>query len=112
MTTPMAHAELAAGRWMTLSILEQLANIGSEVERATRSREAGRHQRADAAFDRALELFDLSAADPRWRGPRLHELLRAREMFCGVFFDSDRFDDGPCLRKYFLQFAMAARLRV
>ena len=28
------HPELAAGRWQTLSLMEQLANVGSEVERA------------------------------------------------------------------------------
>jgi hypothetical protein len=27
------HKELAAGRWQTLSFMEQMANIGSEVER-------------------------------------------------------------------------------
>lgn len=28
------HQELAAGRWSRLPFLEQMANIGSEVERA------------------------------------------------------------------------------
>jgi hypothetical protein len=28
-----AHPELAAGRWNSLSFLEQMANVGSEVER-------------------------------------------------------------------------------
>lgn len=27
------HRELAAGRWYTLSLVEQMANIGSEIER-------------------------------------------------------------------------------
>jgi len=27
------HRELAAGRWFELSLVEQLANIGSEIER-------------------------------------------------------------------------------
>jgi hypothetical protein len=30
------HKELAAGKWFTLSLPEQLANIGSEVGRARR----------------------------------------------------------------------------
>ncbi len=28
------HKDLAAGRWSQLSLIEQMANIGSEVERA------------------------------------------------------------------------------
>jgi hypothetical protein len=28
------HKELAAGRWKELSFIEQMANIGSEIERA------------------------------------------------------------------------------
>lgn len=32
------HAELAAGRWRTVSLMEQLGNIGSEVERAIKWR--------------------------------------------------------------------------
>jgi hypothetical protein len=32
------HKDLAAGRWKRLSFVEQMANIGSEVERALRWR--------------------------------------------------------------------------
>jgi len=35
------HSELAAGRWVTLSFIEQMANVGSEVERARKWREKG-----------------------------------------------------------------------
>ena len=30
------HADLAAGRWQTLPLVEQLANVGSDVARAHR----------------------------------------------------------------------------
>ena len=30
----LAHKDLAGGRWFEFSLLEQMANIGSEVERA------------------------------------------------------------------------------
>ena len=68
MTAPgPAHRELAAGRWARLSLAEQLANVGSEVGRLRRWRE--RDERlATGAFERALELLDLTLADPRWRG--------------------------------------------
>ena len=104
------HDGLAAGRWTTMPLVEQLANVGSEVERALRAREQGRPDRRDRARDRALELFDLTAADDRWRGPRRRETLRAREQFCRVLFADDE-EPGLAdfLRKYFLEFAVAAR---
>jgi hypothetical protein len=107
---PPLHASLTSGRWAELSVVEQLANIGSEVDRTLRAYEAGRIDRRDHALARALELFDLTASDPRWRGPRRREVLRAREYFCHMLF-SEHPDPGgaPFLRKYFLQFATAAR---
>lgn len=79
---PVHHPALAAGRWQTLPLMEQLGNVGSEVERAFRAHAQGRGDRFEHALARALELFDLTANDPRWRGHR-----------------------------YFLQFAVAARAR-
>jgi hypothetical protein len=35
------HPELASGRWFTFSIAEQLANVGSEYERARKAKEIG-----------------------------------------------------------------------
>ena len=112
MTGPQ-HRELAAGRWHDLSLVEQFANIGSEVERALSAHAAGRLDRRDRALVRALELFDLTASDERWRGPRRRETLRAREYFCRIFYD-DTLEAGAAeyLRKYFLQFAVAARHRM
>lgn len=105
------HADTAA-RWSSFSLMEQLAHVGSEVERAIRAHEAGNHTRFDSALARALELFDFTAADPRWRGPRLREILRAREEFCRLFFDEAvSLDSAVGLRRYFLAFAIAARQR-
>ena len=105
------HASLANGRWQTFTLAEQLGNIGSDVDRAFRAHAQGHTDRFEAALERALELFDLSAADPRWRGPRRREILRAREQFCRVFFDETAEPDlADYLSKYFLQFAFAARL--
>lgn len=101
---------LSGGRWWTLSILEQMGNIGSEVERAIRAHDAGRQDRFEHALERALELFDMTAADDRWRGVRRREILRAREEFCRLFFDSEPpLGSADGLRRYFLAFATAAR---
>lgn len=105
------HAS-AATRWGTYTLMEQLAHVGSEVERAIRSHASGKRERFDSALDRALELFDLTAADRRWSLHRRREILRAREEFCRLFFDettSPTSADG--LRRYFLAFAVAARSR-
>src|SRR5258708_25902122 len=82
------HATLATGRWSTLTLAEQLANVGSEVERTIAAWEARRTDRFDKALARALELFDLTAGDDRWRGHRRREILRAREEFCRLFFEA------------------------
>ena len=109
MTNP-AHPSLAAGRWHSLPLAEQFANIGSEVDRAIRAHAQGRADRFERAFDRALELFDLTASDTRWPLHRKRELLRAREQFCRVFYDDSAEPDlADYLSKYFLQFAVVAR---
>ena len=100
----------AAERWGQLELVEQLGNMGSEVERAIRAHEAGQADRFESALERALELFDLTAADPRWRGHRCQEILRVREEFCRLFFDPHvPPDSARGLRRYFFGFAWAAR---
>jgi hypothetical protein len=99
------HPQLAAGRWRQLSLVEQLANVGAEVGRMRRR---GPSERT-AAFERALELLDLTLADPRWRG-RLKEIARAREVLCDAAEGGREY--GATLEdldRYFLDFAMAAR---
>jgi len=105
-----AHAGLAQGRWGALSLAEQLGNVGSEVDRAIAAWEAHRTDRFDRALARALELFDLTVGDGRWRGLRLREILRSREEFCRLFFDPDvPAGAAGTLSAYFLQFAVLAR---
>ena len=103
----------AAARWTALELVDQLANIGSEVERAIRAHGAGNVTRWEHAQARALELFDLTATDPRWRGARRREILRAREEFCRLFHSTDApSNSADGLRRYFLAFAVAARRRI
>ena len=103
------HAGVAA-RWGGLTVAEQLAHVGSEVERALRAHEARHDARRDLALARALELFDLTATDPRWRGPRRREILRAREEFCAqLLAEHPPACAASGLRKYFLAFAVLAR---
>ena len=104
------HLALATGRWTTLTLAEQLANVGSEVERTITAWEARRTDRFDKALTRALELFDLTAGDDRWHGHRRREILRSREEFCRLFFDAEWLPGAArTLRAYFLRFAVLAR---
>jgi hypothetical protein len=102
------HAGLAAGRWYTMSLVEQLANVGSEVGRAHRW-QAKDAQQCEKAFVRALELLDLTIGDPRWKGRR-KELTRARELLCDAMFGGKEYhSDFGGLERYFFPFAVAAR---
>lgn len=114
---PPMHKNLAAGRWHTLSLAEQLGNIGSEVGRAGHAQACRklslRQYQDDARFhgavDRALELFNLTLADPRWHG-RLREIGRAYEIFCDAVLGGTEYGSSLAdLEGYFMQFAMAAR---
>jgi hypothetical protein len=105
------HRDLAAGRWWTLSLAEQLGNVGSEISRAVRwtSRNP---DTAQAALYRALELLDLTLADPRWLQAqhRLREIARAREVVVDFFAGSNQYGStSASLQKYFDAFALAAR---
>jgi hypothetical protein len=103
------HVGLADTGWEQLSLLEQMGNIGSEVSRALSAREREREERAEAAAVRALELFDLTLADPKNRA-RLREIARARECFADFFFGGNGYGStAESWQSYFLAFAVAAR---
>ncbi|MCL2124364.1 MAG: hypothetical protein FWH33_00045 [Oscillospiraceae bacterium] len=90
-------------RWATLSIVEQMGNIGSEVGRAIASRD--NPARRDGAIDRALDLF--AATAECHSGARLREILRSRDEFLRLFFGDSTDYDG--VERYFHHFAIAAR---
>jgi len=103
------HKELAAGRWKELPFLEQMAHIGSEVERALNWQAKRNTGYSQKAFERALELVDLTLDDTRGIG-RLKELARLREAIVDYFAGSNEFKSTEASwRKYFSSFAYAAR---
>lgn len=102
------HQSLAEGRWQTLTLAEQLGNIGSEVSRALRSKDD--EARRWSALTRAFELLDLTIADSRWRG-RLKEIVRAREILADAALGGTEYGSKmEDLDRYFFQFALAARV--
>lgn len=106
------HKNLAAGRWFTFSFLTQMANVGGEVSRALNWQEKNP---ADSrmAVDRALELLDLTIADPKnQRGGRGKELWRVREMLADFFYGDNEYKSSEqYLRQYFDAFGYAANLQ-
>jgi hypothetical protein len=107
----MRHKELAAGRWWTLTLAEQLGNVGSEVSRTLKWRSRN-PQIADEALARALELIDLTLDDPRHRASpaRLREICRAREVLLDFLIGPNQHGSTEATtQSYFDTFALAAR---
>jgi hypothetical protein len=104
------HPGLSDERWRALSIHEQLGNIGTEVARAARAMAQANDERLSFALDRALELFDFTLGDDRWRGPRRREIARAREVVCDFLVGGNEYGStAASLDSYFLPYAVAAR---
>ena len=103
------HKELAGGRWKQLSFMEQMANIGSEVERALNWKQKHNIVYSQQAFERALELLDLTLGSIRGF-PRLKEVARLREAVVDYFSGTNQFGSSQeSWRKYFFSFLYAAR---
>jgi len=104
------HRNLSDDRWRRMEICEQLANVGAEVGRSLAASARQQQERADQAMERALELFDLTVADPRHRGRRLREVCRAREVYLDYLVGDNQYGStAASLEAYFTQFALATR---
>jgi len=103
------HKDLAGGRWKSLPFLEQMANIGSEVERALKWRAKHNAAYCQKAFERAIELIDLTL-DSLTNFARLKEVARLREAIVDYFFGTNQYgSDEKSWKKYFMHFTYAAR---
>ena len=108
----MENSRLNDERWKSLSFVEQMANIGSEVGRTAKWVQKAKPSMAEGAFVRALELIDLTLKygrlDSPLRDTMLRELCKIREYFCGAYERSDT-AFLMWLDKYFGDFALAQR---
>lgn len=104
-------ATVSKKRWQTLSLAEQLGNIGSEVGRAAKWQ--GKDESSFwGAVTRALDLFELTQEDRRWKNRRM-ELDRAREVFADAVLGGKEYKSYlKDLEKYFMFFALAVQSRV
>lgn len=103
------HRNLAAGRWKELPLFERMANIGGEVERALVWQAKNNAEYSQKAFERALELIDLTLQYSQTRS-HLKEVARLREALVDYFCGTNEFKSTESSwRKYFSQFTYAAR---
>ena len=101
------HKNLALGQWKEMSFFQQMANVGSEIERTIKWKEKGNEEYSESAFFRALELLDLTIADPK-NLLRLKELLRMREALADYFaFENEYKSNDQIWKNYFFAFNYA-----
>ena len=107
------HKELAAsGRWQKFSLMEQLANVGTDVARAINGKKKGDLEYSTMAFYSALELLDLTIGDPKNKGHRRKELCRVREVLIDYFLcDNEYGSTDELWHSYFYGFNYAAALQ-
>ncbi|MFH0830648.1 MAG: hypothetical protein V1895_01140, partial [Parcubacteria group bacterium] len=66
-------------RWLSLSLAEQLGNIGAEFTRASTAARMQSVALRKSALGRAMDLIDCTLTDERLAGRR-REILRLREV--------------------------------
>ena len=105
------HQTLAAGKWQRMPLAEQLANVGSEVERTISWKERGNLDYSRQAFDRSLELLSLTK-DSVKDGSKLREVSRVYELLVDYFAGENKFKSSDQIwRNYFNSYTYLTALR-
>lgn len=103
--------------WRKMSLVEQMANIGSEVERAMNWKEKNNQKFSEKAFFRALELFDLTLScftnSQKYTLATKTEVARSKELFADFFWADNQYNSTrESWQKYFKQFNYLARKNI
>jgi len=100
-------------RWAKMSIFDQMGNISSEVGRSFIARRHDNDVDCMLAVERAIELFDATImALIANKSPKSREVLRAKESYLNsIFGDTYQPENDASLERYFMQFAVASRLK-
>jgi hypothetical protein len=108
----MSSHVIDKARWQSMSIFWQLGNIGSEVGRSARAYLNGDTEGFQAAFARGIDLFDATVEGlvKTGQSARTREVLLSRDQFVSQFF-SDTPKVEPSIEEYFMQFAVADRMK-
>ena len=106
------HKGLTPEHWFKFSLMEQLANVGMDVERIMQWKKQGNQDYSQKAFERALELLTLTILDPKNAGARRKELCRVREVLIDYFvYDNEYGSSDTLWHDYFYAFNYAAALQ-
>ena len=101
-----------AERWASLSIFDQMGNIYSEVGRSFSAQRRNNPVDCLAATNRAIDLFDATVDSlVTHKSPKSKEVLRAKEQYLEALNNKSTSQAAvQSLDRYFMQFAVAARL--
>ena len=104
------HQDLTKEKWHSLSLFEQMANVGAEVGRTINWRIKNK-EKSTAAIERGLELLDLTIEDKKNK-MHLKELCRLREVLADYFyFDNEYQSTDQHWNEYFLPFNYASAIK-
>lgn len=108
-TMQTQHPQLAYGHWESFSFIEQMANVGSEVERAMKWQQKKSDRLMIAALSRALELLALTAGQYVQSSGRIKELQRLKECLLDYFLGDNIYKSTSAeWHSYFHVFNLAA----
>ncbi len=91
-------------KWFSMSIQEQISNIGSEVLRADRWKKKGNYERMRSYYDTAISFLCLSLRDPKNSAGR-NELSLCIDELADYFIGENRWGTtSETLEKYYNAF--------
>lgn len=91
-------------KWFSMTIQEQISNIGSEVLRADRWKQKGNRERMRAYYDAAISFLCLSIRDPKNAAGK-NELNLCIDELADYFIGENRWGTtSETLRKYYNAF--------
>ncbi|MDA1338359.1 MAG: hypothetical protein O2871_03255 [bacterium] len=98
------HKNLKEQDWFKLTLVTQMANIGSEAIRAVNWKTKGNDEYSELALFRALELLNLTKSDVKNK-KRLKEVTRIYELLVDFFKGENIYKTTPTfIINYFTQF--------
>ncbi len=108
----MSEYAIDQAKWEKLSIFNQMGNIYSEVGRSFKTRDKSDQKDHVEAVKRAVDLFDATIYSlNKTKSPKAREVAQAKNQFLITVDNSKASSESvQSLDRYFMQFAVAARL--
>jgi hypothetical protein len=100
-------------KWAQINIFDQMGNIYSEINRTFNAKRNKNLEYENLSIIRVIDLFDATVDGLiKKKSIKAKEVLRAKDQFLSLVY-SKTFDEenASSLEKYFMQFAIASRLR-